>query len=232
MNEVEAKKWVKDKENQDKVVKRFFDDYPPSKTKIAFFMAGIPGAGKTEFAENTINSLKPKYVPVEHDKIVEYIDGYRPENYYTFRTAGSVLVSRLLDECLKNGYAFILDGTLSHEQGYKNIQKALKAGYYVQIVYIVQTAKMAWELTKDRELVKKRAIRKEGFVATCNKINANLLNIFHRFKDQANFGLWILNKNGKVGVGKATSIIYSQQINSTNEVEKALQVTYNTNELD
>lgn len=232
MTEAEAKEWVKDKANQDAVVRRFFEDHPPHQRKMAFFMAGIPGAGKTEFAENTINRLKPKPVPVEHDKLVEYIPGYQPESYYNFRTAGSVLVTRLLDECLKNGYSFIFDGTLSHEHGYRNIEKALKNGYFVQIVYIVQTAQAAWSLTKDRELVKKRAIEKEGFITTCNKINANLLGIFQRFKDRDNFGLWIFNKNGKVGVGKATMILYSKGIGTGSEVEKSLQQTYNTNELE
>lgn len=232
MTEDEAKIWVKNKDNLEKAVRHFFEDYPPSQSNLAFFMAGIPGAGKTEFAENTINSVTPKLIPIEHDKLVEYIDGYKPENYYAFRKAGSVLVTRVLDECLKNKYGFIFDGTLSHEHGYKNIQKALKAGYFVQVVYIIQSAKVAWELTKDRELVKKRAIEKDGFIATCNKINASLSSVFKRFKNHEGFGMWIFNKNGRASIGKATTIIYSQEIGSAAEVEKALQVTYNTNELE
>jgi hypothetical protein len=57
MTEAEAKKWAKDKTNQDAVVRKFLEDYPPHERKLAFFMAGIPGAGKTEFAEGTINRL-------------------------------------------------------------------------------------------------------------------------------------------------------------------------------
>lgn len=87
-------------------------------------------------------------------------------------------------------------------------------------------------LTKDREIIKKRAIEKEGFIATCNKINVSLIDIFQRFKDHPSFGLWIFNKNGRVGTGKATSIIYSQGIGTKEDVEKALQITYNTKELD
>ncbi|MEK9196067.1 MAG: zeta toxin family protein, partial [Patescibacteria group bacterium] len=126
MSEEDAKKWVKSKVNQDKVVRQFFKDHKPHKNKLAFFMAGIPGAGKTEFAQNTINSIEQKLVPIEHDKLVEYIPGYKPENYYNYRKAGSVLVSRILRECLNNSYGFIFDGTLSHEQGYKNIELSLK----------------------------------------------------------------------------------------------------------
>lgn len=122
MDEDEAKKWAKDKSNQEKFLKTFFKDYPPHKKQLAFFMAGIPGAGETEFAENTINKVKPKLIPIEHDKLIEYIPDYKPKDYYNYRKAGSILVTRLLDECLKSGYSFIFDGTLSHEHGYRNIQ--------------------------------------------------------------------------------------------------------------
>lgn len=163
MTEDEAKKWVKDKSNQAKVLKQFFSDFPGTDVKVAFFMAGIPGAGKTEFAESTIREEQPVFIPIEHDKLVEYIDTYKPENYYNFRKAGSALVTLVFEEVIKNGHAFIFDGTLSHENGSRNIKKAINAGYDVYVVYIVQDAKVAWQLTKARELVKKRSIQKKRF---------------------------------------------------------------------
>jgi hypothetical protein len=82
MTEEEAKSWVKDKTNQDQVVQQFFKDNKPTKSKIAFFMAGIPGAGKTEFANNAIKEDSPELISIEHDQLVEYIEGYKPEEYY------------------------------------------------------------------------------------------------------------------------------------------------------
>lgn len=231
MTQEEAKKWAKNKANQAQFLKKFFVDYPPHQKHLAFFMAGIPGAGKTEFAENTINRVRPKLVPIEHDKLVEYIPGYKPEGYYNYRKAGSVLVSCLLEECIKRGYGFIFDGTLSHEQGYRNIQKSLDAKYFVQVIYIVQNARKAWELTRDRELVKKRAIKMKGFVDTCNKMNTNLSSIFNKFKHHKDFGFWIINKNGQVGISAAKTIIYSQGIGSHDEVEKVLSEQYNIDEI-
>jgi predicted ABC-type ATPase len=171
MEGVSAKKWVKNKKNRSAVLKHFFKDFPHKKVKLAFFMAGIPGAGKTEFVEQAIRAGLPLLTPIEHDKLVEYIDGYRPENYYKYRKAGSTLVTGVFDACLKQGYGFIFDGTLSHDNGVRNVKKALKAGYKVYVVYIVQDTKVAWELTQARELVRKRAIEKSGFVETCSKIN-------------------------------------------------------------
>lgn len=227
MDEAAAKKWVKDKKNRAAVLAQFFEHFPHTKAKIAFFMAGIPGAGKTEFAEQAIRENSPALIPIEHDKLVEYIDGYAPENYYNYRKAGSALVTGVLNECLKNGSAFILDGTLSHESSIRNVRKALKAGYAVYVIYIVQDAQVAWELTQARELVKKRAIEKRGFLETCAKINKSLQNIFHAFKDHDNFNFWLINKGGSLSHANATAIIHGPDLDATDAIEKALQTGYN-----
>ncbi|MFA5000926.1 MAG: zeta toxin family protein [Candidatus Paceibacterota bacterium] len=48
------------KRNKNKVAKDFTDlnKYQPDEAPIAVFMAGSPGAGKTEFSKNLINNLK------------------------------------------------------------------------------------------------------------------------------------------------------------------------------
>jgi len=227
MTEEEAKSWAKNKTNQDAVVKAFFSANKPTAVKIAFFMAGIPGAGKTEFTENTIKESSPALISIEHDQLVEYIDGYKPEAYYNYRKAGSALVSRIFDECLKNEYAFVFDGTLSHENGIRNIKKSLNKGYEVIIIYIVQDVLKAWELTQARELVKKRAIEKAGFIETCNKINANLLTIFNTYKSNPQFSFWILNKRGQNDMSNATALMHSKDLDVSAEIEKALKTDYN-----
>lgn len=227
MSEEEAKKWVKDKTNQDKVVRLFFKKYKPNKSKIAIFMAGIPGAGKTEFVENTIKNALPNTTPIEHDELVEYIKGYKPENYYNFRSAGSTLVTRVFTECLKEGYSFIFDGTLSHENGKRNITKCLKKGYEVVVIYIFQDASKAWELTQAREVVKKRAIERSGFVQTCQKINPNLLDIFRTNQELPNFSFWIINKQIKTDISQTSAIIHDRQADQSQKIEKFLLRDYN-----
>lgn len=227
MSEDDAKKWVKNKKNQQEVVDKFFKNYKVSQQKMAVFMAGIPGAGKTEFAENTIKLAMPSLVPVEHDKLVEYIKGYLPENYYNFRSAGNVLVTRIFRDCLKNNYPILFDGTLSQDKGYKNIELCLKKGYRVTVIYIVQDAQKAWELTQARELVKKRAIERSGFMQTCSKINGNLLLLFKRFKDHGKFSFWVLNKRGQTDMSNAISIIHDPTDDQSEIIEKFLQKQYN-----
>jgi predicted kinase len=230
VNEEEAKQWAKDKTNQNKAVGLFFKKNRPEKSNYAIFMAGIPGAGKTEFTENTIRE-SPGLISIEHDQLVEYIDGYTPESYYNYRKAGSVLATRIFDECLRNGYPFVFDGTLSHENGIKNINKCLKQGYDVLVIYIVQDTKMAWELTRARELVKRRAIEKIGFIDTCNKINANLLSIFKTHKGNSHFSFWVINKQGQAGMQGATAVMHDRTLDMSAEIEKALKFTYNVDEI-
>jgi predicted ABC-type ATPase len=227
MDVEQAKTWAKTRANQDRVVHSFFDDNKPKENRVAFFMAGVPGAGKTEFTERTILEASPDLVSVEHDKLVEYIDGYTPETYYNYRKAGSVLVTRVFDECLKNGYAFVFDGTLSHENGIRNIRKCLQKKYKVIVIYLVQDAVKAWELTQARETVKKRSIEREGFIETCNKINANLTNIFNELKDHKDFSFWLIDKQGEPDMKRATAIIHSSELDKSLEIEKALRKNYN-----
>jgi len=231
MSEDDAKIWVKNKANQDLVLKMFLETNPPVRAKVAFFMAGIPGAGKTEFAENTIRESSSHLLPIEHDKLVEYIEGYQPEDYYNFRKAGSVLVTRIFDDAIKNGYAFIFDGTLSHENGARNIKKALNAGYDVYVVYIVQEARLAWELTQAREVVKKRSIQKSGFISTCNKLNANLSTIFSNFRANKAFHFWIINKQGNIDMKSGSITLHDSQSDKHLEIEKELSKTYNLDEI-
>jgi len=234
MNEEQAKAWVKDKQNQRKVINACLKKHKPRKTKVAIFMAGIPGAGKTEFVRNMKPDLLKDLVIIEHDQLVEYIDGYKPEDYYVFRKAGSTLVSELFKESLKQGYSFIFDGTLSHDNGYRNIEKAIKQGYKVAVIYIHQDIKSAWQLTQDRELVKKRSIEKAGFINTSRAINSSLQKIFGAFCKNDGFTMWIIKKNGLPGYENSEFILYdnAEMKASKNAIETVLSEEYNIKELE
>lgn len=192
-------------------------------------MAGIPGSGKTEFVQSALLKDFTDLVSIEHDKIVEYIKDYHPEDYYKYRTAGSTLVSLMLKECINNDFGFVFDGTLSHRKGISNIKRTLSKGYEVLVIYIIQDAKQAWSLTKDRRLTTKRAVDIDGFINTCAIINSNLGEVFARFKDNNNFSIWIFDKTNSDTTGNANSIIYNNgNIGTSEDIEKALRFSYNT----
>ena len=233
MDEERAKAWAKAKTNQQKVTAACVGKSPRS-DKLAYFMAGVPGAGKTEFAKGLQGSQLGDFVVIEHDKLVEHIDGYRPENYYHFRTAGSTLVTKLFDECLRNGYSFIFDGTLSHDNGYRNIKKTLDAGFSVIVLYVHQDIESAWKLTQDRELVKKRAIEQGGFINTCQKITGALQNIFTSFRDNPRFAFWIVKKNGAPGMENSQLFFHDnidEKGGDSAAIEQILAERYNVDKI-
>ena len=234
MNEDQAKHWAKDKANQQKVIDSCIARDNPDDLRLAIFMAGIPGAGKTEFVRGLTKSSGKNMLVIEHDQLVEHIDTYTPERYYHFRKAGSVLVTKLFEHALAHNYSFIFDGTLSHDNGLKNIQKSLKHGYRVIVIYIHQDMKTAWNLTVDRELVKKRSIEKSGFIETCNKITTNLKAIFTAYKSDPSFEFWVLKKNGDPGTNNSQVVLYEGEGNGdpAEKIEEILNMNYNVKELE
>lgn len=235
MNEDAAKDWSKDRANQLKVINTRIGIDNPAKSKLAIFMAGVPGAGKTEFVRGLREeSSMRNSVIIEHDQLVEYIDNYTPEKYYNFRKAGSNLVTALLNHCLKSNFPFILDGTLSSDTAKRNIKKTLNRGYSVIIIYIHQDIKSAWNLTKDRELVKKRSIEREGFLRTVHRINKTLRDIFNSHRDNERFAMWIIKKNGKPGAENSEVLLYegSSAGEGSSVIEEILEQSYNIEEIN
>ena len=234
MSEEEAKNWIKDKTNQQAVLTKILKGAKQNGRKYAVFMAGIPGAGKTEFVRNSKSKIIKDAILIEHDQLVEHIKGYSPENYYDFRKAGSILVTKLFDACLKQGMSFVFDGTLSHENGRRNIAKCIKNGYAVLVIYVHQDAKSAWQLTKSRELTKKRAIEKTGFIHTCSIINQNLREIFEQYHTSDQFTFWIIMKNGSPGLENSKLVVYdnAEKKGTMKEVESILTKAYNVSELE
>ncbi len=58
--EQKAKKFVKS--NVDLLIEKFasLEEYPPSNKPFTLFMAGSPGAGKTEFSKSLVNIIKQR----------------------------------------------------------------------------------------------------------------------------------------------------------------------------
>ena len=88
------------------------------------------------------------------------------QNAWLFQPAVAILVERIHDHVLKNNQNFILDGTLSSlDKARSNIERSLKRGRCVQILYVYQQPELAWQFARAREAEEGRRIEPDTFVA-------------------------------------------------------------------
>lgn len=159
------------RKNRKRIAKDFTDPnkYKPNKLPVSVFMAGSPGAGKTEFSKNLVAILgeqkKHDVIRIDPDDMRELLPGYTRNNSYLFQGAVSLIVEKIHDFALSQNQSFIFDGTLSnYEKAANNIKRSLSKGRLVHIFYIYQKPKVAWGFTQKREAAEGRNIPKEAFI--------------------------------------------------------------------
>jgi len=142
--------------------------FPPEDNPVSVFMAGSPGAGKTETSLELLASLKDsgtEILRIDPDELRYHFKQYTGVNSWLFQKGVSVLVERIHDLALKQKQSFLLDGTLSnYSKAEQNIARSLGKGRVVQILYIYQEPKLAWNFVQDREAVEGRHIKPENFI--------------------------------------------------------------------
>jgi predicted ABC-type ATPase len=141
---------------------------PTDVAPVAIFMAGSPGAGKTEFAEDFLKLSTRDWkgiVFIDPDRLRNLMPNYGGANAHLFQKAVSRLVSELYSCVLKQKQSFLLDGTMSSlGQAEQNIDRALRNGYQVYIFYVYQDPVSAWKFTQAREKTEGRRIKKDTFI--------------------------------------------------------------------
>jgi len=158
------------RENRPRLARELTDPdvYPFESEPVSVFMAGSPGAGKTEASIELLAGLDGKAPPVlrvDPDELRELIPGYGGGNAWLFQEAVSLLVERVVDLAFKQRQSFLLDGTLSsHRVAEKNIHRSIRKGRSVEIIYVYQEPALAWEFVVAREAEEGRRIHMETFV--------------------------------------------------------------------
>lgn len=92
------------------------EKYPAVVNPSSYFMAGSPGAGKTEYSKSLIQILtekepERKIVRIDADEIRDWLPQYDHKNALLVQRAASLGVEKVLDCVLKNHQDFILDAT-------------------------------------------------------------------------------------------------------------------------
>ena len=197
------------KANRTAIARRLTDPsiYVSEEEPVAVFMAGSPGAGKTETSRSLLQKFQTngnKILRIDPDELREEFPGYGGGNAWLFQSAVSRLVDRILDMAFKQKQSFLLDGTLSsHNVAEKNVSRSIRKGRVVQILYVYQTPLHAWEFCAAREELEGRRIKRETFIdqyfAARNVVNS----LKEKFAKKIQVDLLLKNPDGSTRVYKA-----------------------------
>lgn len=159
------------KQNKIRIAKELTDTarYLPDIVPIFAFMAGSPGAGKTEFSKSLIKILEGdnerRVVRIDGDEVRLFIPGYTGNNSHLFQGAISLIVEKMHDLVLHNKQSFVLDSTFAkYEKAADNVRRSLEKNRPVFIFYIYQKPEVAWKFTQAREAAEGRNIPKPAFI--------------------------------------------------------------------
>jgi len=157
------------------------DPYPTT-----VFMAGSPGAGKTEFSKRLTELFVQKPVIIDADEIRKIIPKYIGKKAYLFQKAATKGVNLLYDFVCKMGLNVIIDGTFAYADPVANIKRSLKHNRNIEIYFLYQDPIISWKFTKIRERKEFRNVPKDVF------INAYLKSIENVTTVKKDFGNKIL----------------------------------------
>lgn len=221
---LESVKLARTKEFKAKLVAEFasLSFHAPDKNPGSVFMAGSPGAGKTEFSINLIKKLKDGVVRIDPDEVRKLLPQYKGGNASLFQNAVNIGVDHLYYFALKNDQNFILDGTLANlDKARSNISRCLEHRDIVEIYYLFQDPSIAWKFTQNREIEEGRHIDKETFIRAFLSSKANVEILKNKFGGSVRLNLVI--KDYKNDIAKTKIDIEN--------IDNHIQKFYNENEL-
>jgi len=182
--------------NKSKIAKDIISKYESESNPVSVFMAGSPGAGKTESSIWLIKELSKKencILRIDPDELRKYFAEYTGKNSGLFQGATSILAEKIHDLAIKENISFVFDTTFSKINKAKlNIQRSLDHKKSVQIIYVYQDPIQAWNFVKARESKDGRHVPKESFIE--EYFNARMV-VNQIKKDFPNIKLYLLVKN-------------------------------------
>ncbi len=196
----EAKLFIKKEKRA--LIKKFADleKFPPNEKPFSFFMAGSPGAGKTEFSKRLIEIMAPiSIVRIDADEIREFIPQYNGKNSDIVQGAASIGVDNLNYYTLKHKQNSIMDGTFAnYSVARRNVINCLNKKRQISVFYIYQDPIIAWDFARKREKLEGRYVPKEAFIDAFFKAKENVKLIKEEFGNKIELNLVIKNENNGV----------------------------------
>lgn len=219
------------KDNRTRIARELtcLDAYPPDEYPVSVFMAGSPGAGKTEVSKAFIGHMQSKgsrALRIDPDDFRNYFPDYNGKNSSLFQRGVTTFVERTLDQVYKQRQSFLLDGTLANlEVGRKNIARALdKENRSAQIIYVYQRPELAWEFVLAREKKDGRNIPCPEFVRQFYAAKASVCALKREFDAALQVDVIVKDNDGRndaIGIDL-----------SADEIDGLVNQPYDHNELE
>src|SRR3989344_2105271 len=142
--------------------------FPPDAIPVSVFMAGSPGAGKTESSQRLIERLSDDahaVLRIDTDDLRVRFKEYTGKNSSLFQAATSIIADKMQDLAIDQKQSYVFDGTLSNlERARENIGRCIRHGRVVQILYVYQSPLQAWKFVLARELRDGRTVPLDSFI--------------------------------------------------------------------
>lgn len=163
----------------------------PVTDPVSLFMAGSPGAGKTEVSKGLIKKFNDIPVRIDADEIRSFCPGYMGTNAHLFQKAANKGVNILYDYALHNDINCIMDGTFAYGGAAENIERSLNRKRRVEIWFVYQDPVRAWEFITAREAQESRRVLKETFIKAFFESRDNARAVKERFGQSVELNILI-----------------------------------------
>lgn len=172
--------------NKQEFLELYSSGIVPSEEKYVIFTAGMSGVGKTETSE-TLAKEDKTLLHIDTDKIRDFFQpvGYNGQNSDAFQKIASRGFNELFNYAMKNGYSMILDTNLaSIGQAKQNIERLLKRGYNIEIIYLYNHPYICYEYAVSREVVTHRKVPLDVFERSNVNSYKTVLEIKNLYKEK------------------------------------------------
>jgi len=186
MIEIEQKAIEYLNKNKQEFLEQYSANIEPLKEKIVIFTAGMSGVGKTEFSI-FLKEKNKNLLHIDTDEIRKFFEpiGYNGQNSNLFQKSASRGFSELFSYALKKELSMILDSNFaSINQAKQNIERLLKRGYNIKIIYLYNEPKRCFQYAIEREVVTHRKVPKDVFIKSNENSYKTVLEIKALFKEK------------------------------------------------
>ena len=190
------------RKHTEEVIQRFTKDAQSVARPVSLFLAGSPGAGKTEVSRSLIKRFKTMPVRIDADEIRAMCPGYIGKDAHLFQKAATKGVHILYDYALNKKLHLILDGTFAYGDSAQNIKRSIDKHRIIELWFVYQDPKKAWEVTIAREALERRHVSKEIFIKAFLKSQENAKNAKKLFGSAVVLNLLVKNTDHTDGILK------------------------------